>query len=182
MTYHPLQPFHSTKRGRIAATVLAALCPFLAVAQEIKALDSLPAAVEAKDKDTTNTEGALPPDAHVAQTIHLDGKTLPYTATVGTMPVYNNGKKTGDVVFTSYTAEGENRPVTFALNGGPGASSVFLNLGAIGPKHVEFGRDGDVGSSNAERQSGNLAGFHRPGIYRPHRDRLQPFANFGRRD
>jgi carboxypeptidase C (cathepsin A) len=33
--------------------------------------------------------------------------------------------------------------VTFALNGGPGAASVFLNFGAIGPKHLEFGEEGD---------------------------------------
>ncbi len=33
--------------------------------------------------------------------------------------------------------------MTFALNGGPGAASVYLNLGAIGPKHVKFGDQGD---------------------------------------
>src|SRR5208337_3939129 len=41
------------------------------------------------------------------------------------------------------TMEGENRPVTFAMNGGPGASSVYLNFGAIGPKHLQAGNDGD---------------------------------------
>ena len=73
-----------------------------------------------------------------------------YTATVGTLPVYNaDGKKTGDVVFTSYTIDGADRPVTFALNGGPGAASVYLNLGAIGPKHVAFGDEGDSPSDPA---------------------------------
>ena len=42
-----------------------------------------------------------------------------------------------------------NRPVTFALNGGPGASSVYLNLGAIGPKRVQFGAEGDSPSDPA---------------------------------
>jgi carboxypeptidase C (cathepsin A) len=33
--------------------------------------------------------------------------------------------------------------VTFALNGGPGAASVYLNLSAIGPKHLEAGNEGN---------------------------------------
>ena len=34
-------------------------------------------------------------------------------------------------------------PVTFGSTGGPGASSVYLNFGAFGPKHLEFGLDGE---------------------------------------
>src|SRR5206468_9769115 len=45
--------------------------------------------------------------------------------------------------YTAYTVPGANRPVTFAFNGGPGAASVFLNMGAIGPKRVPFGDRGD---------------------------------------
>src|SRR5262245_55619714 len=49
----------------------------------------------------------LPADAHVAQSITLGGKTLNYTATVGAIPVFNtDGKKTGEVVCTSYVMEG----------------------------------------------------------------------------
>ena len=74
----------------------------------------------------------------------LDGKTLKYTVTVGALPTRDkDGKVAGQVVVTAYTVEGENRPVTFALNGGPGASSVFLNFGAIGPKHLQAGNEGD---------------------------------------
>ena len=49
-----------------------------------------------------------------------------------------------------YTVEGQDRPVTFALNGGPGAASVYLNFGAIGPKHLEFGMEGDSPSDPAK--------------------------------
>jgi carboxypeptidase C (cathepsin A) len=92
----------------------------------------------------------LPADKSVAQTMQLDGKTLKYTATVGTLPVKNaEGKPTGEVVFTSYTMDGPNRPVTFAFNGGPGAASVYLNLGAIGPKRVDFGAEGQSPSDPA---------------------------------
>jgi carboxypeptidase C (cathepsin A) len=86
----------------------------------------------------------LPTDAHVEQSMELNGKTLHYTATVGNLPVHDSdGKEIGQVVFTAYIVEGANRPVTFAVNGGPGASSVFLNFGAIGPKHLNVGNEGD---------------------------------------
>jgi len=91
----------------------------------------------------------LPGDAHVDQTMQLGGRALKYSATVGTIPVYSadGTKKTGEVVCTSYVMEGADRPVTFAFNGGPGAASVYLNLGAIGPKHVAFGDEGDSPSN-----------------------------------
>lgn len=74
----------------------------------------------------------------------VDGKTLKYTVTVGALPVRDkDGKVAGEVVTTAYTVDGDNRPVTFALNGGPGASSVYLNFGAIGPKHLQAGNEGD---------------------------------------
>jgi len=109
-----------------------------------------PPPAPAADAKPADKEPPLPADAHVAQTIQLDGKALHYTATVGTLPVYDkDGKKSGEVVYTAYTMEGDARPVTFALNGGPGAASVYLNLGAIGPKHVRFGDEGDSPSDPA---------------------------------
>ncbi|MGE5167653.1 MAG: S10 family peptidase [Deltaproteobacteria bacterium] len=92
----------------------------------------------------------FPKDAHVAQSVTVDGRTLKYTATVGSLPVRDEkGKKIAEVVFTAYTMDGKDRPVTFALNGGPGASSVYLNFGAIGPKVVKFGAEGDNPSDPA---------------------------------
>jgi carboxypeptidase C (cathepsin A) len=86
----------------------------------------------------------LPAEAHVQQQMQLDGKTLKYTVTVGSLPVRDkDGKTAGDVVLTAYTVEGENRPVTFAFNGGPGASSVYLNFGAIGLRHISARNEGD---------------------------------------
>jgi carboxypeptidase C (cathepsin A) len=93
----------------------------------------------------------LPPDAHVEQQITFEGKPIKYTATVGTLPVKNtDGKAVGEVVYTSYIVDGPNRPITFAFNGGPGAASVFLNLGAIGPKRVPFGAEGQSPSDPAQ--------------------------------
>lgn len=108
------------------------------------------AAAAAGEKGAAAEKSELPPlpgPAHVEQSMQLDGKTLHYTVTVAAIPVRNEtGKVTGQVVTTAYTMAGKDRPVTFALNGGPGAASVFLNFGAIGPKHVQFGNPGDSAS------------------------------------
>src|SRR6202023_3270706 len=86
----------------------------------------------------------------VRQSVTLDGRELKYDATVGSLPVLDEkGKTIASVMFTAYTVPGAHRPVTFALNGGPGASSVYLNLGAIGPKRVQFGAEGDSPSDPA---------------------------------
>jgi carboxypeptidase C (cathepsin A) len=130
------------------ALSLAVLMAFQAFGQEPKPAAAPPAAAPpAASKEAAKSEDKAPPlpaDAHVPQTIEFQGKPLAYTARVGTIPVYDEtGKKSGEVVYTAYTVEAANRPVTFALNGGPGASSVFLNLGAIGPKRIRFGDQGD---------------------------------------
>ena len=126
-----------------------ALC-LVATASTVWSQAAPPAETKPPEKPADKTaaeKNALPPlpsPAHVQQEIALDGKPLKYTVTVGTIPVRDHdGKEVGQVVTTAYTVEGENRPVTFALNGGPGAASVFLNFGAIGPRHMAFGNEGD---------------------------------------
>jgi len=94
----------------------------------------------------------LPADKTIKQSVRVGGRTVSYEATVGTIPVRDaKGKKIADVVYTSYVVPGNDphRPVTFAFNGGPGASSVYLNMGAIGPKRIQFGVDGDAPSDAA---------------------------------
>ena len=131
-----------------AALVGAAALP--AMAQD-KSGDKPADKADAKaDKDTKSDDRApLPDDKTIHQSITLNGKVLNYDATVGKIAVRDaKGKKIADVVFTAYTlpGAGPNRPVTFAFNGGPGAASVYLNMGAVGPKHVEFGVEGDAPS------------------------------------
>ena len=92
----------------------------------------------------------FPPDRSVSASMQLDGRKLAYKATVGSLPVRGEqGEVIADVMFIAYTVPGRDRPVTFALNGGPGASSVYLNLGALGPKRVQFGAEGDSPSDPA---------------------------------
>lgn len=64
------------------------------------------------------------------------GALLNYTATAGYLQLVNeSGKPQADIFFTAYTVDGKTgvRPVTFAFNGGPGASSMWLHMGVAGP-------------------------------------------------
>ncbi len=141
------------RRCAVVLSALLFLAPcFAAHAQADKRASAKPAETKPEQKPEDKMHlPPLPADAHVEQTMELNGKTLHYTVTVGTLPVRNtDGKEVGQVVFTSYTMDGPNRPVTFAINGGPGASSVFLNFGAIGPKHLQnMGNEGDSPSDPA---------------------------------
>lgn len=91
----------------------------------------------------------LPDDRSIAQSARIGGRAVAYRATVGKLAVRDDkGKEIGQVTYTAYTVPGRDpsRPVTFAFNGGPGAASVYLNLGAVGPKRVQFGAQGDAPS------------------------------------
>jgi carboxypeptidase C (cathepsin A) len=124
----------------IAALLLGAAAPAFAA-------DDKPAA----DKAAPDF-APLPADKTIHQSAVIAGKPLGYDVTVGTIPINDaKGKKIGEVVYTAYTVAGRGpgRPVTFAFNGGPGAASAFLNFGAIGPKRVQFGGQGDVPSDSA---------------------------------
>ena len=122
-----------------------------------------PAPLFAADKDAAKPDGdkpaasetslpPLPADRTVRQSAVIAGKSIAYDVTVGSIPVLDaKGKKIGEVVYTAYVVPGRGaaRPVTFAFNGGPGAASAFLNLGAIGPKRLQFGAQGDAPSDRA---------------------------------
>src|SRR3569832_1509183 len=141
-------------RAATMACALAFTIGAAAHAQDDSAKAGAGKAEAAKDKDI----GDFPPfpaDVSVKQVTHVAGKTVNYTATVGSIPVRDEkGKKIAEVVFTAYTLDGPKdpttRPVTFAFNGGPGASSVYLNLGAIGPKRLQFGAAGDSASDRPQ--------------------------------
>lgn len=73
------------------------------------------------------------------------GKPLPWEARVEFLPVMAQGfdgvlaEAQAAVMATSYRLPGPHptaRPVCFAFNGGPGSASLWLHLGALGPKRV----------------------------------------------
>lgn len=92
----------------------------------------------------------LPSDSVTEHSIDTPSGKLNYTATAGTLSLFDQtGAPSAKIFYTAFTAKTDNpsaRPVTFVFNGGPGAASAFLNLGAVGPRIAQFGMDGHDGS------------------------------------
>jgi carboxypeptidase C (cathepsin A) len=78
--------------------------------------------------------------------VNIGGNKIDYTAIAGYADLRNDtGKVLAKIFFTYYRKEGEDpakRAMTFAFNGGPGSSSVWLHLGALGPRRVVLADDG----------------------------------------
>ena len=91
--------------------------------------------------------GRLPADVTTHQTLELPNRTLHFTATAGSIPLRDDkGALQAEVGFVAYQLDGtdkQTRPVTFAVNGGPGAASAWLDVGAIGPWRVPLSNDPD---------------------------------------
>ncbi len=85
----------------------------------------------------------------------IDGAELRYTVTAGRVVLrseehtdekFDGARPKAEMFLTAYTVDGadpRDRPLTFAFNGGPGSSSVWLHLGLLGPRRVLMG---DVGA------------------------------------
>jgi carboxypeptidase C (cathepsin A) len=78
--------------------------------------------------------------------IRVNGQALRYTATAGRLPIKDpTGKIEAEMFFVAYTldgAEASRRPLTFAFNGGPGSASIWLHMGALGPRRVVLQPEG----------------------------------------
>ncbi|WP_377828229.1 S10 family peptidase [Bradyrhizobium lupini] len=87
----------------------------------------------------------LPPDSSTRQTLDLPGRTLSFTATAGSIRLFDKkGEPGADIVYTSYQLDGTDRgtrPVTFFFNGGPGSSSAWLQFGNAGPWRLPINAD-----------------------------------------
>ena len=100
------------------------------------------------------SEAAAIPDAthkpvFTTNTIAIAGQPVTYAAETGMLPLLNaTGTVRASVFYVAYTRAGETnkaaRPVTFCFNGGPGSSSVWLHLGALGPRRVKMNDDGTL--------------------------------------
>lgn len=121
-------------RFALLACALASLPIVPAVSQDAKA-----------DKREAAAEPAPPPQRKVVrQTGTFGGQRVNYTAIAGeTYLKDKDGNPRASIFSTSYIKEGRdpNRPVTFLFNGGPGSGSVWLHMGAFGPKRVAIPSD-----------------------------------------
>jgi len=136
-----------------ARTLLIVLLALTAVAsaaaQDQPPRREQPVKAEVKP-DTGGVLRLLPDDVGRERTVAIAGRPFTYTATAGTLPIYDqNGDRSAAVFYTAYIAKpgDAGRPLTFVFNGGPGAASVYLHLGLAGPRIVEFGPDRHDGAS-----------------------------------
>ena len=97
--------------------------------------------------------GTIPDATHkpvfTTNTVTIAGQRVTYVAETGMLPMLKpDGTSRASVFYVAYTRVGETnkaaRPVTFCFNGGPGSSSVWLHLGALGPRRVKMNEDGTL--------------------------------------
>lgn len=101
---------------------------------------------EDKDSKEEHFDVTEVPPVVTHHQITVDGKALKYTATAGRLPIkLSDGKIEAEMFFVAYTLDGQDpskRPLTFAFNGGPGSSSIWLHMGALGPRRVVLNPEG----------------------------------------
>ena len=162
--------FAGTRHLRVLAALLVVAFAFQARAEEARPPGQPPATASA-DKAPSDQKGAaarggsqttpsaaeqhrLPPDSTTQQTLALPERTLSFTATAGSIRLFDDKREPqADIAYTSYQLDGadrRNRPVTFLFNGGPGASSAWLQLGAAGPWRLSIAGEGAVASAPPE--------------------------------
>ena len=91
-------------------------------------------------------------DGNLSVTKHqlkINNQVINYTATAGYMPIKDESDSLrAKLFFVAYTKDGEaepgKRPILFAYNGGPGSASLWLHMGALGPKRVVMTENGDA--------------------------------------
>lgn len=75
------------------------------------------------------------------QSVLINGKSIVYDVIGGTLPVTNSsGKSEASMFYTAYFAKADAvgcRPIAFCFNGGPGAASIWLHMGGLGPKKID---------------------------------------------
>lgn len=105
---------------------------------------------EQKPEEKKKEEYPLELDREPVTTEHsieIDGEKIEYTVTAGMLPIRNEtgSEVEAQIFFVAYTKKTDQpRPLMFSFNGGPGSSSVWLHLGAVGPKRVEMLEDGGL--------------------------------------
>jgi carboxypeptidase C (cathepsin A) len=102
----------------------------------------------APEASSSNRRGFPAPEPvdHVVtteHTINVHGQSISYTATAGTLVIKREDQRPlASMFFVAYTRNDQKNnpawPLTFAFNGGPGSSSVWLHMGALGPKRVSM--------------------------------------------
>ena len=115
----------------LRALAVLLLLPTLALAQPV------PSGERGRPPAPASEGRRLPADTTTDHVLELPGRTLRFKATAGSLPLVDPaGAVQAEIAYVAYRLEGHGaagRPVTFAVNGGPGASSAYLHLLVAGP-------------------------------------------------
>jgi carboxypeptidase C (cathepsin A) len=127
---------------RLSYSLILLIVSVAGFAQETGA----PADKKVPEKPKTETVKTLEPKTSITHhRITIGGKTLSYTATTERLPIKNDqGNVEAEMFYVAYTLDngGAKRPLTFAFNGGPGSATIWLHMGAFGPKRVKLKPNG----------------------------------------
>ena len=126
-------------RGSIAAAALLAL--FYVVPATTWSKDETATDPAHEARPAADAKEAVPASSVTRHQVTIDGKVIKYTATTGWYILKDpQDKPIARFGYTAYTVDGVKnlalRPVTFAFNGGPGSSSIWLHMGIMGPRRV----------------------------------------------
>ncbi|HEV7643897.1 MAG TPA: hypothetical protein VGO50_08165 [Pyrinomonadaceae bacterium] len=111
-----------------------------------------PQAATTQPRQQATPQASLPEEPPVVSkhSVSAGGKALSYTVTTGYMPIKNaqSGETDARIFYMAYTLDGATdktkRPLMFSFNGGPGSASVWLHMGAIGPRRVKMLDSGEL--------------------------------------
>ncbi len=101
---------------------------------------------EKNDTSEKKPDHEPPAGAETTATWSRGRKAIAYKATAKWTVLRKKEKPSAEIFSVSYVREvgAGDRPVTFVFNGGPGASSAYLHMGAVGPQRVDFPPDGTL--------------------------------------
>src|SRR5271155_1621450 len=130
----------------LAATILSLQFSMVAFAQQ----PATPAAEKPKDEKAKDDKDKKTPEEKIVTSKHsvrIGGQEIKYTATAGTILLkLEDGTPKASIFYVAYTKDDvsdvSQRPIAFTFNGGPGSASVWLHLGAFGPRSVQMGDAG----------------------------------------
>lgn len=99
-----------------------------------------------KGQTTTVSTYQAPKGVRHRMKFSAPGQSFSYQVEADWMVLHHLDEPTAEMFFTSYIREDNDpkRPITFVFNGGPGAASAYLHLGALGPKRVQFSDQGQL--------------------------------------
>ncbi|MGH8258299.1 MAG: S10 family serine carboxypeptidase-like protein, partial [Steroidobacteraceae bacterium] len=135
----------TSRTALIASIVALSLGPPLAVHAADTAQSGTSRSGESKSSAEESWAAQYAEQRHESHgSIVLDGKRIAYTAVAGTIVIEDQKSEPGAMMsYVAYFRDGTGtqakRPITFLYNGGPGSATVWLHMGAFGPKRVVAG-------------------------------------------